>query len=65
MRLTAPKVQVRGDARLEGRVLDGELSLRSPALRAVTRGAVDLGRSRYRDVRVGVDLLRPAPCSRT
>ncbi|HUE79441.1 MAG TPA: translocation/assembly module TamB domain-containing protein [Sphingomicrobium sp.] len=58
-RLTAPVVRVRGDARLDDRVLDGELALASPSLRAVTRGAVDLGGNRYRQLRVGVDLLRP------
>ena len=59
MRLTAPKIQVRGDGRFERRVLDGELSLRSPSVRAVGRGAFDLAGSRYRNVQVGLDLLRP------
>ncbi|HVL79580.1 MAG TPA: translocation/assembly module TamB domain-containing protein [Sphingomicrobium sp.] len=59
MRLTAPVVQVRGDARLERRILNGELAMRSPALRAVARGAVDLANGRYRGVRLGIDLLRP------
>ncbi|MEO8176251.1 MAG: translocation/assembly module TamB domain-containing protein [Sphingomicrobium sp.] len=58
-RLTAPVVQVRGDGRLQDRVLDGQLTLSSPALRAVTRGALDLGANRFRKVSVGVDLLRP------
>ena len=58
-RLTAPVVDIRGDAALRDRVLDGQLALGSPALRAVARGAVDLGRNRYRGVRLGVDLLKP------
>src|SRR5688572_26260841 len=58
-RLTAPVVRVRGDGRLEDRVLDGQLTLSSGSLRAVTIGAVDLARNRYRRVRLGIDLLRP------
>ena len=58
-RLTAPMVDVRGDATLEDRILDGQLTLGSPSLRAVARGAVDLAENRYREVRLGVDLLRP------
>ena len=58
-RLTAPVVRVRGDGRLEDRVLDGQLALTSRSLRAVSVGAVDLGENRYRRVRLGVDLLRP------
>ena len=58
-RLTTPLVNIRGDATLESRVLDGQLTLRSSALRVVARGALDLARNRYRDVRLGADLLRP------
>ncbi|HZB68797.1 MAG TPA: translocation/assembly module TamB, partial [Sphingomicrobium sp.] len=58
-RLTAPVVRVRGDGRLEDRVLDGQLALTSRSLRAVSVGALDLGGNRYRRVRLGVDLLRP------
>ena len=58
-RLTAPVVRVRGDGRLRDRVLDGRLALTSPALRAVTRGALDLAGNRYRKLVVGIDLLRP------
>jgi translocation and assembly module TamB len=58
-RLTAPVVRVRGDGRLRDRVLDGELALTSPSLRAVTRGALDLAANRYRKLVVGIDLLRP------
>ncbi|MEO6255781.1 MAG: translocation/assembly module TamB, partial [Sphingomicrobium sp.] len=58
-RLTAPLVQVRGDGRLQDRVLDGQLTVSSPSLRAVTRGALDLAANRFRKVSLGVDLLRP------
>ena len=59
-RLTAPVMRVRGDGRLRDRVLDGELALSAPALRAVGKGALDLGGNRYRKLVVGLDLLRPA-----
>ena len=59
LRLTSPVVDIKGEATLEDRILDGELRLGSSALRAVARGAVDLGANRYRDLRIGVDLLRP------
>ena len=59
MRLTAPVVQVRGDGRLQDNILDGQLTLGGPALRAVARGALDLAENRYRDLRLGIDLLRP------
>jgi translocation and assembly module TamB len=58
MRLTAPVVTVRGDARLKDRILDGQLALGSPALRTIARGALDLANNRYRGVRLGVDLLK-------
>ena len=58
-RLTSPQVRVQGAATLEDRQLDGELTLASPSLRAVAKGVVDLADNRYRDVQVGVDLLRP------
>ena len=59
MRLTSPTVKVIGDATLADRVLSGQLTLGSAALRAVASGAVDLAGGRYRDLRLGVDLLRP------
>ena len=59
LRLTSPVVAIRGEATLKERVLDGELRLGSSALRAVARGAIDLGANRYRDLRIGADLLRP------
>jgi translocation and assembly module TamB len=59
-RLTTPQMTIRGEARLKDRILDGQLTMGSPALRAVAKGTVDLGGNRYRGVRLGVDLLKPA-----
>jgi translocation and assembly module TamB len=58
-RLTVPVVSIRGDATLKDRVLDGQLTAASPAIRAVARGAIDLADNRFRAVRLGIDLLRP------
>ncbi|HET6943592.1 MAG TPA: translocation/assembly module TamB domain-containing protein [Sphingomicrobium sp.] len=59
MRLTSPTVKVLGDATLKDRVLSGQLAIGSGALRAVASGAIDLAQGRYRNLRLGVDLLRP------
>ncbi|HEX8841792.1 MAG TPA: translocation/assembly module TamB, partial [Sphingomicrobium sp.] len=58
-RLTAPIVNIRGNATLKDRILDGQLALGSPELRAVARGAVDLAHNNYRAMRLGIDLLKP------
>ncbi|HEU0135294.1 MAG TPA: translocation/assembly module TamB domain-containing protein, partial [Allosphingosinicella sp.] len=58
-RLTAPVVQVSGNATLQDRRIEGRLALRSPALSVVGTGTVDLARSAFRDVRIGADLLQP------
>jgi len=58
-RLTSPLIDVAGVGTLKDRLIDGQVRLSSPSLRAVARGAIDLGANEYRDVRVGVDLLRP------
>ena len=60
-RLTAPRVQVaRQRRRSRDRQLDGRLSLRSAVDRRRRRAAsIDLARSRFRDVAIGADLLRP------
>ncbi|MEO7635912.1 MAG: translocation/assembly module TamB domain-containing protein, partial [Sphingomicrobium sp.] len=58
-RLTMPTVDVTGAATFKDQFLNGQLTAHSAALRAVARGAVDLANSRYRGLRVGVDLLRP------
>jgi translocation and assembly module TamB len=57
--LTAPVVRVSGSASLRNRLLDGQIALGSRSLRAAASGALDLGRNRLREVRVGVDLLQP------
>ena len=59
MRLTAPTLKVAGDATLEDRILQGRLTIGSASLRAVASGAVDLGDGAYRNLRLGIDLLRP------
>ena len=58
-RLTAPQVRVSGDATFADRVLNGQLALMSPALRAVAKGGLDLAEGRYDKLSLGVDLLRP------
>ena len=58
-RLTAPRVLVNGSATFADRRLDGQLSLRTPALAIDTTGIVDLGANAYRDVRIKARLLRP------
>jgi len=58
-RLTYPVVSIVGDATLKDRLLDGQLRISSPELRAVARGALDLGTNRYRGLRLGIDLLKP------
>ena len=52
-------MNIRGDATLKDRILDGQLTASVPALRAVAKGAVDLANNRYRAMRLGIDLLRP------
>ncbi len=58
-RLTTPMVAIRGDATLQNRRLDGQLTASTPELRAIARGALDLAGNRFRAMRVGVDLLKP------
>ena len=58
-RLTAPVVDIRGDATLKNRVLDGQLAAASPEIRAVARGALDLAGNRFRAMRLGIDLIKP------
>jgi translocation and assembly module TamB len=48
-----------GEATLKNRVLDGELTMATPELRAVAKGAVDLAHNGFRQMRLGVDLLKP------
>jgi translocation and assembly module TamB len=58
-RLTAPRILVDGTGALRERRLNGRLSLRSAALRIETRGTLDLAGSRYENVEIAADLLRP------
>ena len=58
-RLTSPRVLVNANGLWSERRLDGRLSLRSGALRVESRGIVDLGANRYRDVQIAAELLRP------
>jgi translocation and assembly module TamB len=57
-RLTVPSVTIRGSATLKDRILDGQLTAASPQLRAVAKGALNLGDNRYERMRLGIDLLR-------
>ena len=59
-RLTERVVTIRGDATLKDRLLDGELTAATPELRAVAKGTIDLANNRYRGMRLGIDLLKPA-----
>ena len=59
-RLTAPAMQVSGNAVLKNRQLTGQLQFAGPSLRAVARGTLDLARNRYVGTTLGVDLLRPS-----
>src|SRR4029078_398276 len=52
-------VTIGGEATLKDRLLDGQLSISDPELRAVALGTLDLGTNRYRGLRLGVDLLKP------
>ena len=58
-RLTAPQIRIQGDATFVDRVIDGQLAMASPSLRAVAKGAFDLAEGRYDKLSLGVDLLRP------
>jgi translocation and assembly module TamB len=58
-RLTAARVLVRGNGLFTDRRLDGRLSLMSASLRLEARGLVDLRRSRYENVAIAAELLRP------
>src|SRR5205085_9317956 len=51
-RLTAPLENIRGEATLKNRILDGQLIAGSPELRAVARGAIDLANNRFQGMRL-------------
>lgn len=59
-RLTAPSIEVSGNATFADRKLDGRLSLRSPSLKVESAGTLDLASSSFSGVRIGADLYRPA-----
>ena len=59
LHLTAPVVNIEGEGTLEDSILDGQLAVGSAALRAVAKGAIDLNENRYRELRLGIDLLKP------
>ncbi|QAY76521.1 translocation/assembly module TamB domain-containing protein [Sphingosinicella sp. BN140058] len=58
-RMTAPRVTIAGNATFADRRLAGRLSARSAALKLEGAGTIDLAGSRFRQVRIGADLLRP------
>jgi translocation and assembly module TamB len=59
-RLTAPLVNIQGSGTQVGRwAVDGQLAMTSAAMRFVGRGQVDVANRRFRDLRLGVDLLKP------
>jgi translocation and assembly module TamB len=58
-RLCAPAVQVRGDARLDDRRLQGQLALLSAALDVRSQGVVDLGRNSFEGLLIETRLLKP------
>jgi translocation and assembly module TamB len=59
-RLTQRVVNIAGDATLKNRLLDGQLTASSAALRAVARGRIDLAHNSYRGMRLGIDLIKPS-----
>src|SRR4029453_3815213 len=59
-RLTPPIVRVNGDATFVDHVLDGNLTLASPSLRAAASGRGDFAQGRDDEVALGVDLLKPS-----
>lgn len=58
-RLTAPVIELDAGATLADRRLDGRLSMRTAALKVESKGVIDLARSSFDDVQIGIDLLRP------
>lgn len=58
-RLSSPRILLNGAATLVQRRIDGNLSIRSPALSLDATGEVDLAASRFRNVRIAGRLLRP------
>jgi len=59
-RLSAPLVEVGGDATFADRKLDGKVTLRSAALAVEAQGEVDLAAGAFRDLKIRTLLLQPA-----
>ena len=59
-RLAEKLVTIKGAGMLSDRILTGEISASSHALRAVAKGSVDFAANRYRGMRLGVDLIKPS-----
>ena len=60
-RLAGSRAAVGAEGRLDEGVLSGRFAARSSAMRLTGDGAADLRQDRYRDVRMVLDLLGPAP----
>ncbi|HEY6917451.1 MAG TPA: translocation/assembly module TamB domain-containing protein [Allosphingosinicella sp.] len=58
-RLTAPLVQLNLITSLDNRRADTDLRLNSPAAAIAMKGMIDLGQSRFEDVRVAARLMQP------
>ena len=58
-RLTAPLLQIRGEARLENRRLDGKMRLATRELTAEVSGVVDLAANRFSPLNIDAQLLDP------
>ena len=59
-RLSAPKLTIRGQAKLANRRLAGTLDLDSAAMRMESSGTIDLGKSMFRNVQLRVKLRKVA-----
>src|SRR3546814_2154886 len=58
-RLSDPGVDIDATGTFKKRVIDGKLSLTSPALALTTEGGIDLGHNLFDDLRIEARLLRP------
>lgn len=58
-RLTAPRLDLAGRGTFEKRLLDGELSVKSPAITLNADGAFDLGKSAFDNLLIDLRLTRP------
>jgi translocation and assembly module TamB len=58
-RLTTPMVSIKADGTLVDRILDGNIAVGSPELRIAAKGALDLGENAFKEVRLGIDVVKP------